>query len=135
MDIYLYLYIFIYVDITVSFSAPQKPDNRMKRRADCVSLQAINYLRSSLCLPRGCRYTISKTALKPFVNVICLIALYQYTDETCELSRSKESVPDIFISTPISSYGFSSIFIAQRRPVSLSGGETDRAPNLLTNLN
>ena len=41
---------------------------------------------SRVC-PEVVRYTISRTALQPFVNVICLIALYQYTDETRALAE------------------------------------------------
>lgn len=64
----------------------------LNNHADPVMLQAMTWRhklhvnQSRLC-PEVVRYTISKTALQPFVNVICLIAQYQYTDETYSLAE------------------------------------------------
>lgn len=64
----------------------------LNNHADPVMLQAMTWRhklhvnQSRLC-PEVVRYTISKTALQPFVNVICLIAQYQYTDETYLLAE------------------------------------------------
>lgn len=78
LSIYLYIYL--------------APYNAFKQRADPVMLQAMTWrhklhVNQSRVCPEVVRYTISKTALQPFVNVICLIALYQYTDETCSLAE------------------------------------------------
>lgn len=72
-----YIYIYIYILITLFNST-----------VILLHIQAVTWLhklhvnQSRVC-PEVVRYTISKMALQPFVNAICLIALYQYTDETC----------------------------------------------------
>lgn len=74
---------------------------------DHVTLQAMMWRhklhvnQSPVCL-EVVRYTISETALQPFVNVICLIALYQYTDETCSLTEvHRERSGHIYFNTRI----------------------------------
>ncbi len=78
--------------LSVYISIYLSPHNAVKQHTDHVTLQAVTWRhklhanQSPVC-PEVVRYTISETALQPFVNVICLIALYQYTDETRSLTK------------------------------------------------
>ena len=70
------------------YSTYLSPHNTVKQHNDPVTLQAVTWRhklhvnQSRVCL-EVVSCTISKMALQPFVNAICLIALCQYTDETC----------------------------------------------------
>ena len=57
------------------------PCDAVKRHTDPAPPEAVTrrhklHVNQSPRCPEVVRYTISKTALQPFVNVICLIALY-----------------------------------------------------------
>ncbi len=92
----------VYLSIYLSISY-----NAVKQHTDPVTLQAVTWrhklhVNQSRVCPEVVRYTISKTALQPFVNVICLIALYQYTDETCSLTEvRRECSGHIYFNTHI----------------------------------
>lgn len=102
----MYLYIYL------------SPHNAVKQHTDPVTLQAVTWrhkLHVNQCrvCPEVVRYAISKTALQPFVNVICLIALYQYTDETRSLCRGpRRAFWTYLFLIHVSSHGRCSLFVA-----------------------
>lgn len=93
------------------------PHNAVKH-ADPVIVQAVTWrhklhVNQSRACPEVVRYTISKTALQPFVNVICLIAPYQYTDETRSLAEVRgERSGHIYFNTRILLWSLIPVFIA-----------------------
>ena len=96
-----------FVDPSIYLCIYLSPPNALKQHADPVTLQAVTWrhklhVNQSRVCPEVVRYAISKTALQPFVNVICLIAPYQYTDETCSLAAvRRERSGHIYFNTRI----------------------------------